>query len=199
MDHGVTSPGIICVNGGDEEAYRDIALPEHWEIVFQSTNLGLCGSLRWLYETLPNEPWYGLICDDEIIQTVRWDQTLIEAAGDSNLAHGNNGDPRAPIGMVIGAELVKAVGWLAPPGLWHWYIDAFWRNIALRTERLRFCENVRITHKHHTEAASPHDETYRVGESRNEEDQRVFIDWTRNEMLNTCERVRKWKTPLICA
>jgi hypothetical protein len=191
---GCSTPGIVIVNGDEAlAAYEqwDAELPRHWSMVCMRDNIGLCGALRWAFGEWPKMTFYGLICDDEFVETPGWDVRLIEAAGEWNLAHGNNGDTSSnwPHGfMTWGGELVRAVGNLAPAGLWHLYFDMYWALIA--GERRKFCPDVRISEAHHLRGTALRDDTNRAALLRQKEDGQWFTNWRQREARATIDRIR---------
>jgi hypothetical protein len=192
---GCSTPGIVIVNGRDFQAYEAWKehLPEHWSMVFMQENIGVCGALRWAFNEWPRLTFYGLICDDEFVETPGWDVRLIEAAGQWNLAHGNNGDSSSKwphAFMTWGGDLVRAVGNIAPEGLWHLYFDMYWAFIAGESKRLKFCPDVRITELHHLRGTAPHDETNRAALLHQKEDGQWYTNWRRSEALATVARVK---------
>jgi hypothetical protein len=183
---GCSTPGVVIVNGSDcleaYEAWRD-DLPQNWSMVCMLENIGVCGALRWAFSEWPNLTFYGLICDDEFVETPGWDSALIEAAGKWSLAHGNNGDTSArwPHGfMTWGGELVRAVGGIAPEGLWHLYFDMYWAYIARQCGGLKFCKDVHITERHHMRGSAPQDETNRAALLHQKEDSQWFTNWMKS-------------------
>src|SRR4051794_21575227 len=54
---GISTPGILFVNGGDHDAYRRIELPEGWDFHFQESNIGCNAPLNEVFKRFPDEPW----------------------------------------------------------------------------------------------------------------------------------------------
>lgn len=185
-------PGILIVNGGD---YSSIRLPENWVMGVMSENVGLCGALRWAFSEYPNEPFYGMITDDEFLggDNPLWESELVDAAGDWFIAHGNNGwqsGRRVHGYMTIGGKLMREVGWWMPEGLWHWYCDDFWETIARSCGLQRFCLNVRIENKHYLLKNVEKDSTYVAAESRIDQDRQLYISWIQSgEADKLCNRI----------
>ena len=180
------TPGILLTNGAST-GYEDLPLPnDQWKHVHLDVEkLGAVGATRWLFEQYPNEPWYGGFCDDELVWTPGWDKILIEAAGRDRLAQGFNPDNKGtwPLHNFLcwGGDLVRAVGWWGPPKLWHWYFDATWKTLAQNTGRLITCKDVVTSTRHYVQEPELYDETYRLGESRKDEDQQIFLHWLRTQ------------------
>jgi len=197
IDTGCTTPGVVVVNG-NLDGYEDLPLPTSWMVHVTDSNLGSCGAMRWAFNQYPHEDFYGYISDDETAHTEGWDQLLIEAAGEFYVAHGNNGvtSKDNTIGFcTIGGDLVRKVGWWAPENLWHWYFNAYWEVIAKRCDIRKFCKDVEIVERHYKLNTAEFDETYRLGEEKNEADQLLFLEWlrdTNNGMLPTCARITEY-------
>lgn len=171
---GCSTPGLLFVNGGDHEPYKELELPDNWTIQFSDTNLGVCGAMNWCFNSYPDEAFYGLICDDEYVYTPEWDKKLIMAAGKTRISHGNDGwqsKQRIHAYATYGGDIVRACGWWAPPGLWHWFFDDVWELIAKDFKFRRFVPEVKCEHKHYLAQKSEKDETYEAGESKKDSDQ----------------------------
>lgn len=216
--HGCSTPGILFVNTtkdiltdldpeADEEIernaaeakaarmieeYKSIELPEGWKIIVNDGNFGLCGSMNRVFKEHPNEPFYGMITDDEFIATDGWDKTLIEAAGNLNISHGNNGwqsDRRIHGFMTVGGDLVREIGYMFPQGMWHWYSDDVYEAIAARTGFRRFCRDVKIENRHWMLGNVKKDKTYELSESRNVQDREIFFRWLESDLPAIMKRI----------
>lgn len=178
---GCTTPGIVIVNGMDDYIeYQKIELPKDWQMIFLPQNIGCCGAMNWAFNKYPNEPFYGLLCDDELIYSTDWDKTLTAAAGSKYMAHANDGwqsGKRPHCYVTWGGDLIREVGWMSLPGLWHWYHENAWEMLASGLPMIRFCQDVRGEHKHYLAGKAEKDYTYQAGESRNGNDQMIFQNW----------------------
>jgi hypothetical protein len=191
MAIGCSTPGVVIINGGD---YSGLRVPHGWDIEIMPENIGLCGAMQHYFRTHPDEPFYGLACDDEYVYTPGWDTTLTKTAGSSFIAFGNDGwqSGRRQHGYVTwGGDLVRKVGFLSLPGLWHWYHDDVWEAIAERMALNRFCPNVHLEHKHYRAQKSEDDETYILGRSRSEADAGVYTKWYNEELPSLIARLKK--------
>jgi hypothetical protein len=195
---GFESGGIVFVNGNHEQyedSLRKIDLGCWRMVLSQSGNLGALGALNYVFNQYPNESFYGFLADDEYVQTSRWDRTLIAAAGAWRVSHGNDchqSGLRIQGGVCIGGELARAVGYLAIPGCWHCFgLDNMWEVIAKHLGLQHFCFDVKIVHQHPQFDSGTMDECYRLGESRYQDDQRVFEAWHRNEAPGIIARIKE--------
>ena len=194
-----SSTGVVFLNGQTDAAeyFEDeVYLPKGWRFFLSKTNIGALGALNRMFEDCPNEPWYGFIGDDEFVQTPGFDTELIEAAGDWDIAHGDdgfNGGTRAQGGLVVGGELARAVGYLALPECWHWYgLDSMWEQLAQAGAcRKVYVPGVKVEHRHPYHGKGKRDDCYALGESRKDIDQQIFFHWLRHDLQKTVERVKK--------
>lgn len=181
---GVSSPGVVVVNGTRQiDDYRDLRLPEGWFLLELPENIGVCGAWNTTFQLFPDEPWYGTACDDEIAATPGFDKTLIEAAGRICVSHANDGfrsDTRIHSFVCMGGDLVRALGWISLPGLWHWFHDDVIELIASELDLRRYCSQVKCEHQH-VENGHQDDLTYQTGRSRQDQDSARFWAWRANE------------------
>jgi hypothetical protein len=141
--------------------YRKINYP-HWWTVHVGQPVGLGGVYKWVFETFPNLDYYGFLGDDLIPRTKHWDEKLIEAAGVSDIAYGDDGywGEKLATHPCVGGELVRHMGWLCYPGLNKLFIDTVWHTIGVMLGRLHYLPDVKLEHMHYLWGKAEHDETY---------------------------------------
>ena len=154
--HG-TAPGVLYVHETFED-YADIRLPPGWT---KHEGMGAqAAQMQWFYAEHPNEKWYGWIADDNRPLTPDFDIMLAEEAEDRYFVFCNGGRHKTnkkyrggvpttiPSAMVWGGDLVRAVGWWAPPWIVHATIDEHWKYICTRANRSRYRHDVVVEHLH---------------------------------------------------
>ena len=200
---GCTSRGVVFVNGHHEEYRKLVELPDGWEFYFAAYNFGALGALNKVFEKWPDEPWYGFIADDEMLEDGAprdWDKRLIEAAGDWGASHGMENwhkGGRLQGYVVIGGKLVRELGFIGLPTCKHNYgFDCMyeWLNgaEAFGGGGLRFIKLVPEVEVFHNRAKPDLvlDDCYKLGESTMEEDRRAFWDWCKTDMQDVAKRIR---------
>ena len=123
---GADSPGLVCLDNDDAtlDEYLKIALPHYWNWDIDAP-IGLGVRCNAAYGKFPNEPWYGLISDDVLPKSLRWDEILIAKAANDGMAYGSDGIVEAAqfTHGVLGGDLVRDLGWIILPGLQRIYGD----------------------------------------------------------------------------
>lgn len=131
----------------------------------------------------------GMFADDVVPITPRWDIRLMAALDDVEglgVAYGDDGlrdkhAPDLPTHYITQAEVYQRLGYLAPMGIQHLFLDNVARDIGRRLGNLVYVP-VQIKHMHPwAEGEQLHDQTYAEG-GRNAEirksDRKAYIKWT---------------------
>jgi len=176
---------MIAVDGPHEPdqkaAYAAIARPRIG-VLFDDRHRGMVGTLnhhahlhvggdasmmvhhRCRAATLPcpTVTHVGFMGDDHRVRTPGWDRILTDAAGWTGIAYGDDllRGEELPTSVVMAADIVRTLGWMAPPVLGHMYIDDYWRDLGQRVDDLHYCPDVVIEHMHPSAGKAEVDESY---------------------------------------
>src|SRR5215470_16964348 len=145
---------LLAVDGDwdNADAYREIA----W-----SAGHG-CSVMSWrgMVATLNAEaaiarceyPMVGFCGDDHIFRTHGWDKALVEALWElgTGVAYGNDllQGENLPTAVALTSNIVRELGYMAPPALRHLYIDEYWRDLGRAIDRITYLPDVIIEHLH---------------------------------------------------
>ncbi len=115
-------------------------------IYYDHARIGVSRPCNTVFQTFPDEPFYGFIADDMSPQTDRWWHFLGQAAGNRNIAFGDEqtGVPHDRVGscFAIGGDLVRAAGWWMPPWRSQRGVDGVWTRFGRKYDLLRYCPAV---------------------------------------------------------
>jgi hypothetical protein len=102
------------------------------------------------YESDTERDYYGFIADDIVIRSDNAIGELVEEATNLYIAYPNDCLQRHRLCThpCIGGDLVRAIGYLAPPGIRHHHMDNVWHTIGLNTGLLRYRPDVLFDHVH---------------------------------------------------
>jgi hypothetical protein len=202
--HGATGQIAVYVNRDDAAlvAYeRDCPGQGCLVLTLPAGTVGSAEALRWAVgEDFPDEPWYGLISDDNLPETAGFEAALVSAAGTWGIASANDGwqsnaDPeisRMQSATVFGGDLIRSVGYLAPEGFKHLYIDDVWEVIGRELGNWRILMDVVVRHDHPIKDGRPMDATHALVNSSPvaEHDCARFMAWRANEAPAGIHRAR---------
>ncbi|HEU4541175.1 MAG TPA: hypothetical protein VFR23_08620 [Jiangellaceae bacterium] len=115
-------------------------------------------------------PWrapfaVGFMGDDHLPRTHGWDQAYLDALLElgTGIVYGDDLLQRRnlPTQCAMTADIVRALGYMAPPALTHLYVDDFWRDLGLAAECLRYLPDVVVEHRHPLAGKAEWDEGYK--------------------------------------
>jgi len=182
----VSTPGLVIVDGLDGGDYSTVSLPDGWHLFVTGQRTDVCGIVRQAFRDNLKEPFYGVLADDIVAETLGWDKALAFAAGDWNVAYPNdllNGERMATM-PVIGGKLARTLGNIVPLGFVHTMFDKAWMDVGRGIGRLKYLPDVKIRHEHWSDGKTPKDDTYnrRYGsvDTRIIDGQR-YKDWAEKE------------------
>ena len=158
--------------------YAAAQWPAGW--VIQVVNmLGNGPTYNEILRRYPNEPCYGFLADDTLLDVPGMLAGLEAEAGEWGVAYANDQHHGAAIPTMpcLGGELARAVGYLSPPNMIHWGIDAIWGEIGKHTNALRYRPDLTYTHLNPVWGTAPDDRTYALARQRSFGYTDVFRGW----------------------
>jgi hypothetical protein len=102
--------------------------------------------------------------DDHVPRTYGWDAKLyssIEKRG-YGVSYGNDlfQGENLPTAVMMSTNIIKTLGFMAPPPLIHMFMDNFWKSVGERLGALQYIDDVIIEHMHAYVGKSELDEMY---------------------------------------
>ena len=139
----------------------------------------------------------GFMGDDHRPRTVGWDVRFVEALEElgTGIVYGDDLLQREalPTAVVMTSDIIRALGYMAPPGLIHMYLDNAWLALGKQTGRIRYLPDVVVEHMHPFAGKAPMDAGYaEVNASRvYAHDQSVFAEWLARGLPAAVEAVNR--------
>lgn len=154
---------LMIINQDQADLYPVIA---GVELVAVPDGLGANGKANHVLEGYWDD--YATITgidDDCMVTTHGWDSILaspIKARGyglsyGDDLIQGEN----LPTKVMISTNILKTLGFWAPPSLFHLYCDNFWKCLGQALDALDYFPDVKMEHWHHLNGKAPIDDLYR--------------------------------------
>lgn len=103
--------------------------------------------------------------DDHRPRTKGWDAAYLAALQDlgTGIVYGNDllQRDRLATQVAMTADIVRALGYMAPPTLHHLYVDNYWMALGAGAECLRYLPNIIVEHLHPVAGKADWDDGYR--------------------------------------
>ena len=186
-EHSTISDFIIAIDDDQSELY-----PRLDGVTYEvNPRLRMNGTLNLVankyadkYETI------FFLGDDHLVQTPGWDQYLAGAIAQKGygLAYGNDllQGVNLATAVMMSTNLIKPVGYMAPPKLIHLFMDNYWMSLGRRLGTLWYFDKVIIEHLHPVAGKVAWDDQYREANSTEvtNSDREEFIRYV-NEDFDT--------------
>ena len=160
---------------------------------------GSCDKGNYLVAQKIHEDYETLSCidDDTVVETDGWDLYLalpLKAKG-YGVSWGNDGihQGQIPTKWTMTTNIVSSLGFIAPPGLIHLYVDNLWHRIGEVLNSAHYAPSVLMTHHHWINKKAPMDATYAENNTKEvwAHDEKVFTEYITGQFHEDIERIKK--------
>jgi hypothetical protein len=140
---------------------------------------------------------YKFVCflgDDVRPRTFGWDKILSEPLIDRpGISYANDLIQKEflPTHVVMSSEIIKALGFMAPPVLKHLYMDNFWLDLGNSINSIYYFENVILEHMHPLLEKSSVDKVYLDSWGLVDHDRTAYENYKKTDFLKDVEKVIK--------
>jgi hypothetical protein len=146
FDNSNAGAELLFATDDDQESY-----PAYPGVRFRrGPRLRMCGTLNAAaVEEADDYNYIGFMGDDHRARTVGWDSHIIEALQTHNIVYGNDllQGENLPTAVFMRSEVIRKLGFMAPPCLIHLYLDNFWLALG-RATSIKYLPDVIIEHMH---------------------------------------------------
>jgi hypothetical protein len=146
------------------------------------------------YAANPKYSIIGFMGDDHRPRTPGWGQRIADAMTPMGVVYGNDllQGEMLPTAVFVDAEIVRRLGYMAPPGLLHLYLDNFWKLLGERLGTLTYLADVVIEHVHPVAGKAEWDDSYLANNSDETygHDRAVFDAYVANQLEADLEKLR---------
>jgi hypothetical protein len=144
---------LFVVDHDDPERDAYLAAVPPWGSVAVQSAQRLGPTLNtWALTASEDYQAVGFLGDDHLPRTTWWDAVVWGALEDGAPAvvYGDDGLQGAalPTAVFLPSRMVRALGFMSPPGLVHLYIDNYWLELGQALGCLRYLPGVMIEHLH---------------------------------------------------
>lgn len=103
---------------------------------------------------------------------------------------------RLPTAIFMTADIVRALGYMAPPTLGHLYVDNAWLDLGRSAKCITYLSDVRVGHRHPIAGLAAWDEGYQRCNSPEQysRDQAAYLQWRATDLPHAVDTLRALKT-----
>lgn len=140
---------------------------------------------------------YKFICflgDDVRPRTFGWDKILSEPLiNRPGISYGNDLIQKEflPTHVVMSSEIIKALGFMAPPILKHLFMDNFWLDLGKSINSIHYFQDVVLEHMHPILEKTAVDQVYLDSWGLYEEDKAAYEKYKQTDFLKDVAKVIK--------
>lgn len=130
--------------------------------------LRLVGALNWAaVRSAPDYRYLGFMGDDHRCRSPKWDVALTNCLGPVGISYGNDllQGEAMPTAVIMTANIVEALGYMAPPAMQHLCVDLVWKLYGERLDALTYRDDVIIEHMHPANGKAITDTGYQLANS----------------------------------
>ena len=192
-EHSVMSDFVIAIDDDQSDLY-----PRLDGVTYEvNPRLRMNGTLNLVankyadkYETI------FFLGDDHLVQTPKWDEYLSKAIASKGygLAYGNDllQGVNLATAVMMSTNVIKPVGYMAPPKLVHLFMDNYWMSLGKRLNSLWYIDKVIIEHLHPVAGKVAWDEQYREVNSTDMSngDREEFLRYVREDFDTEFEKIK---------
>lgn len=162
-------------------------------LIGEYRNLG--NAFNAAYTKYPKYTAYAPWNDDHLVRTQGWEEMVLATlAARGGIVYGDDGfqGEKLATAPVIDGELVRALGYISPPGLPHLYIDDAWMALGRALGALTYLPDLLVEHMHPEAGKAAWDKTYREANSQAnyQRDSLAFQYWAAEGLGIDVERAR---------
>lgn len=188
-----STPVYVRIDDCDPVVQELLALP--WPETFSihlGPRQGLCAAMQEMFQAHPDEPWYGILADDLVPRTLKWDQWLIDRAGSGAISYPNDlgRKTKLPTHPCVGGDLVRAQGWFGLPVVHHYCVDSVYRYIGEQLGVKHRLDDVIVEHVHYSEKKSQRDHLYKETSRFKQSDDDAFQAWLQDQGPELIQRLQ---------
>lgn len=135
--------------------------------------------------------------DDHITRTKGWDEKLYEPikARGYGLSYGDDKfqGKNLATAVMMSTNIIKTLGFMAPPKLIHLYMDNFWMSLGQALDCINYVPEVVVEHMHFAAGKSEKDEQYAEVNSSEmyKNDRETYLEYVKNELKGDLEKLIK--------
>lgn len=150
---------------------------------------GTCSALNYYFRLNPDRGYYGFIGEDCVLKTPNLPLVPMSCYFAISWPDDGMRGPTLCTHPVLGGELVRDVGYLALPTLFHSFFDNVWHCIGQALDILHYEPSVEYQHNHPLTTGRSTDHVSEIVQRTFEADEAAFQKWRLNALPKLINRL----------
>ncbi|HEY9370048.1 hypothetical protein [Streptomyces sp.] len=157
---------LVVVDDDDPELprYRDLGV--NLRVHVSSGSRGIVPVLNAAaVEAAGRHRMVGFMGDDHRPRTAGWDKRIVDQLNQlkTGIVYGDDllRGEALPTAVAMTSDIIRALGYMAPPALKHLFVDNVWYDLGHALDRIRYLPDVTIEHLHPAIGKGQWDDLYR--------------------------------------
>lgn len=148
-----STQGLLLVDEKDSsmEDYKKLSLPIGWKLITTKSRL-MADKVHEVWDLYKDCDWVGILNDDHIPKTLKWDMEIVKSINGSNVVHTNDNwffGRRSMVGAIaFSGPLLRALGYMFPGDIKHLHSDDAWAMLFGQSNCITILPNVVVEHDH---------------------------------------------------
>ncbi len=192
--HGIFVVGV----DDDDTGYLEDQSPRYENTVYEvNPRLRLAGTLNKLaLEYADKADIIGFVGDDHLPQGT-WEADILAAfeRQPTGFVYGNDQYQRQalPTAVFVSSNIVKAIGYMCPPGFVHMYLDNVWLSLGSEAGCIQYLEDTNIEHLHPAAGKAEWDPRYEEVNSTEtvHGDAALYHTWRETAFLDAVAKIKE--------
>lgn len=139
--------------------------PQIWQSDTTGMNASLNAAAKYFTGNITDGPFAVVFMgDDHRPRTKGWDLTYLTklALLGTGIVYGNDllQGPNLPTQVAITSDIIRRIGYIAPPDLKHLYMDNYWKDLGEGADCIRYLPDVIVEHLHPVAGKAAWDDNY---------------------------------------
>ena len=199
---------FVAVDDDDPSLDGYVALSESWDpyqcqLTIRKSPGSMVAALNQVATLLavPGRIAVGFMGDDHRPRTPGWDLQVLAALRElgTGIVSGPDGfrSDQLPTWCAMTSNIIRTLGYMAPPGCQHMYVDNAWQALGEALGAYRYLPGVLVEHMHPLAGKSAPDAGYARVNSAGvyRRDEAAYVRWARDELPAAVERIRAGAVP----
>ena len=182
---------VVGIDAEEKELYEWVK--DTKIIVIDTPSEDYVKKANFMAERMTDYDYLYLLGDDFVINS-RFESVFLDYAEENCVLYGDDGlvGNRMSTACFIDNNIVRAIGYIAPPTLVHYFADNVWSDWGKALGTFKYIPGIKVTHNHHLKNKSLNDHVYKESDQYFKQDQ---IEYGKYIHYSLAEDIKKvlWK------